>query len=436
MSVDNRLALLLCFSAFAVAAQTPGIDAIYPEMDALYLDLHKTPELSRNEVKTSAKMAERLRKLGFEVTTGIGGTGLVGVIRNGSGPTVMLRTELDALPVEEKTGLPYASKATAVDAAGRTVPVMHACGHDIHMTSWVATATLLSRSKERWRGTLVMVGQPAEETISGARAMIDDGLFKRVPKPDFVLAVHDAADIPSGKVEIVPGYAAANSDAIDITIFGKGGHGAHPEESVDPVVLAARTVLALQTIVSRENSPRDPAVVTVGSIHGGTKNNIIPDEVKLQLTVRSYKPEVRDRMIKAISRIVKAEAASAGAPKEPAISLVESASAMYNDPKLSKRIAAALGAALGTDNVVEGEPVMTAEDFGQLGTAAGAPSVQIWVGAIEPAKFASAKASGERLPGLHSSLFAPDRERTLRTAAASLTTAALEVLGKPGKESN
>jgi len=436
MSIDLRLVLLPFSCALAVAAQTAGLDAIYPEMDALYLDLHRSPELSRNEVKTSAKMAERLRKLGFEVTTGIGGTGVVGVLRNGSGPTVMLRTELDALPVEEKTGLSYASKVTATDAAGRAVPVMHACGHDIHMTSWVATATLLSRGKDRWRGTVVMVGQPAEETISGAKAMIADGLFKRVPKPDFVLAVHDAADIPAGKVEIVPGYAAANSDAIDLTIYGKGAHGAHPEESVDPIVLAARTVLALQTIVSRENNPRDPAVVTVGSIHGGTKNNIIPDEVKLQLTVRSYKPEVRDRIVKAISRIAKAEAASAGAPKEPTIAVVESATSMYNDPKLSKRLAAALGVALGADNVVEGEPVMTAEDFGQLGAAAGAPSVQIWVGAIEPAKYAAAKASGDKLPGLHSPLFAPDRERTLRTAAATLTTAALEVLGKPGKESN
>jgi amidohydrolase len=436
MSIENRVAVLLCACASAAAAQVAGIDALYPEMDALYLDLHKTPELSGHEVKTAAKMAEQLRKLGFEVTTGVGGTGVVGVLRNGNGPAVMLRTELDALPVEEKTGLPYASKVTTIEPSGRTVPVMHACGHDIHMTSWVATATLLSRSKERWRGTLVMIGQPAEETVAGAQGMIADGLFKRFPKPDYVLAIHDAADVPAGKVTVVPGYAAANVDSIDITIFGKGAHGARPEDSVDPVVLAARTVLALQTIVARENSPRDPAVLTVGSIHGGTRYNIIPDEVKLQLTVRSYKPEVRERMMKAISRIVKGEAASAGAPREPTVVVSESASSMYNDPKLSKRMAAALGAALGSENVLEGEPVMTAEDFGQLGTAAGAPSVQIWVGATEPAKFAAAKKSGERLPGLHSPLFAPDRERTLRTGAATLTTAALEVLGKPGKENN
>jgi amidohydrolase len=436
MSIENRLALLAWLCASAASAQTAAIDAIYPEMDALYVDLHKTPELSRHEVKTSAKMAERLRKLGFEVTTGVGGTGVVGVLRNGSGPTVMLRTELDALPVEEKTGLGYASKVTTVDDSGKTLPVMHACGHDVHMTSWVATATLLSRSKRDWRGTLVMLGQPAEETVWGAQAMIADGLFKRFPKPDFVLAIHDAADIPAGKVEVVPGYAAANVDSLDITIYGKGAHGAHPEESVDPIVLAARTVLALQTVVARENSPRDPAVVTVGSIHGGTRYNIIPDEVKLQLTVRSYKPEVRERMIKAISRIVKGEAQSAGAPKEPSVVVSESASSMYNDPKLSQRIAAALVRALGNDNVVEGEPVMTAEDFGQLGAAAGAPSVQVWVGAIEPAKYTAAKASGERLPGLHSPLFAPDRERTLRTGAMTLTSAALEVLGKPGKENN
>jgi hippurate hydrolase len=313
---------------------------------------------------------------------------------------------------------------------------MHACGHDIHMTSWVATATLLSRAKDRWRGTLVMVAQPAEETVWGAQAMIADGLFKRFPKPDFVLAIHDTADVPAGKVTVVPGYAAANVDSVDITIFGRGAHGARPEESVDPVVLAARTVLALQTVVARENSPRDPAVLTVGSIHGGTKHNIIPDEVKLQLTVRSYKPEVRTRMLEAISRIVKGEAASAGAPREPAIAVSESASSMYNDPKLSTRVAAALAAALGNENVVDGQPVMTAEDFGLLGTAAGAPSVQIWVGATEPTRFAAARSSGERLPGLHSPLFAPDRERTLRTGTVTLTTAALEVLGKGAIGSN
>ncbi len=434
MSVENRIALLFCFWAAGAAAQTAAIDALYPEMDALYLDLHKTPELSRHEVKTAAKMAERLRKLGFEVATGVGGTGVVGVLRNGSGPTVALRTELDALPVEEKTGLVYASTVTAVDDGGKQVHVMHACGHDVHMTSWVAAATLLSQSKDRWRGTLLMLGQPAEETVWGARAMVADGLWTRFPKPDFVLAIHDAADVPAGKVEVVPGYAAANVDSLDITIFGKGGHGAHPEETVDPIVLAARTVLALQTVVSRENSPRDPAVVTVGSIAGGTRYNIIPDEVKLQLTVRSYKPEVRERMMKAISRIVKGEAASAGAPKEPVIKVSESASSMYNDPQLSQRIAGALARSLGKENVVEGEPVMTAEDFGELGKAAGAPSVQIWVGAIEPKRFAAAKAAGERLPGLHSSLFAPDRERTLRTGAATLTAAALEVLGKPQKQ--
>ena len=434
MSIHNRIALLARSFAAAAAAQTAAIDALYPEMDKLYLDLHKTPELSRHEVNTAAKMAERLRKLGFEVATGVGGTGVVGVLRNGAGPTVALRTELDALPVEEKTGLPYASTVTAVDDAGKQVHVMHACGHDVHMTSWVAAATLLSQSKDRWSGTLVMVGQPAEETVWGARSMIDAGLWKRFPKADFVLAIHDAADLPAGKVEVVPGYAAANVDSVDITIFGKGGHGAHPEETVDPIVLAARTVLALQTIVSRENSPRDPAVITVGSIAGGTRYNIIPDEVKLQLTVRSYKPEVREHMMKAISRIVKGEAASAGAPKEPLIKVSESASSMYNDPKLSERIAGALSRSLGKENVVEGEPVMTAEDFGELGKAAGAPSVQIWVGAVEPKRYAAAKAAGERLPGLHSSLFAPDRERTLRTGAATLTAAALEVLGKPQKQ--
>lgn len=408
-----------------------GLDAVYPELDALYLDLHKTPELSLQEGKTAAKLADRLRRLGYEVTTGVGGTGVVGVLRNGSGPTVLLRTELDALPVEEKTGLPYASTATATDPAGKQVKVMHACGHDVHMTSWTGAATLLSRTKESWRGTLVFVAQPAEETVGGAKAMLADGLLKRFPKPDFSVAVHDSADMPAGKVAFVPGYALANVDSVDVTIFGRGGHGAMPHLTVDPVLIAARTVLALQALVSREKDPLEPAVVTVGSIHGGNKHNIIPDEVKLQLTVRSYTPEVRKLLLDGIPRIAKAEAAAARAPREPAVSLSEGANATYNDPAVTKRLGAMLARELGADNVFEGKPEMVAEDFGELGKAAGAPSVLLRVGAVEPAKYAAAKASGTPLPPLHSATFAPDRERTIRTAATTLTLCALELLGKP-----
>src|SRR5262245_13072274 len=265
------------------------LDSIYRDLDALYVDLHQTPELSLQEEKTAAKMAARLRALGFEVTAGVGGHGVVGVLRNGSGPTVMLRTDLDALPVEEKTGLPYAIKARAKGPGGETLAVMHACGHDVHMTSWVGAATLLVRAKDRWRGTLVMVGQPAEELVSGAAAMLADGLFTRFPKPDFAVGIHDIGYLPSGQAGVVPGYMLANVNTVEVTFYGKGGHGSTPHATVDPIVMAARAVVAFQTIVAREVDPIEHAVISVGSFHSGTKSNIIPDEAKLQITVRSYK---------------------------------------------------------------------------------------------------------------------------------------------------
>ena len=436
-----RLRLLVAATAVLAgspaAAQIPaetapavrGLDAIYPELEALYMDLHRNPELSRKEEKTAAKMTSRLKALGFEVTTGVGGHGVVGLLRNGQGPTVMLRADMDGLPVEEKTGLPYASKTMGVNAAGETVRVMHACGHDVHMTSWIGAATLLARAKDAWRGTLMMVGQPAEEGGAGALGMLKDGLFTRFPKPDFAFAIHDSASLSSGRVQFVPGFALANVDAVDVTIFGKGGHGAYPHTTVDPIVIAARTVVALQTIVGRENNPLDPAVVTVGSIHGGTKHNIIPDEVKLQLTVRSYKDDVRKRLLAAIERIARAEAAAAGAPKPPAVTITEGTPATHNDPALTRRLAAALGRALGASNVQEGPPVMGGEDFSEYGRA-GVPATIFWVGAVEPKAFEAAQAAGTSLPSLHSPLFAPDRERTLRTGVATLTVAALELLAK------
>ncbi|MFY0530374.1 amidohydrolase [Archangium gephyra] len=420
-------------SAWAAKAPSPaleGLDGLYPELDTLYRDLHQNPEASHQEEKTAAKLAERLRKLGFEVTQKVGGHGVVAVLRNGKGPTVLLRTDMDALPVEEKTGLPYASKAMARDDTGQTVSVMHACGHDVHMTVWVGTATLLARAKDRWRGTLVMVGQPAEERGSGARGMLEDGLYKRFPKPDFAVALHNSAAAVAGSIEYVSGYALANVDSVDITLHGKGGHGAYPHTTVDPIVLAARTILSLQTLVSREKSPLEPAVVTVGSIHGGTKHNIIPDEVKLQLTVRSYKPEVRKQLLSGIERVVNAEATAAGAPRKPEVSVTEGTPATYNDPELTKRLIGAITRVLGKENLREAQPVMGGEDFSEYGLA-GVPAVMLWLGTVEPKRHAAAKAAGETLPSLHSPLFAPDRERTLRTGVTTLTTSALELLGKP-----
>ena len=364
------------------------------------------------------------------MTTGVGKLGVVGVLKNGAGPTVMLRTELDALPVKEQTGLPYASKVTTHDDAGAEVPVMHACGHDIHMSAWMGTATLLSKSRDQWKGTVVLIGQPAEETVGGASAMLKDGLYTRFPRPDYVIAIHDRADLPAGTVGITPEYAYANVDSVDITIYGRGGHGAMPQTTVDPVVIAARTVLTLQTIVSREINPRDPAVITVGSIHGGTRYNIIPDQVHLQLTVRSYRDDVRKHLLSAIQRIAKAEAEAGGAPKPPLVEFSEPTHAVYNDPQLTERAAAVLRRRFGDANVVRVEPQMIAEDFSEYGRA-GVPATDLWVGAVNPAKYEAAKKSGEPLPSLHSSQFAPDPKPTLETAIAAETVVLLDLLGKP-----
>lgn len=424
------LAGLLALPAASGSPALAPLPALYPDLEALYVDLHANPELSRHEEKTSAKIAERLRRLGYEVTDHVGGFGVVAVMKNGKGPTLLVRADMDALPVEEKTGLPYASKVTTKDDAGSDVHVMHACGHDVHMTSLVGAAALLAKAKNLWRGTLVLVGQPAEEGGPGATAMLADGFLKRFPKPDFAIALHDDPRLPAGQIGYTPGFAMANADGVDITIYGRGGHGSAPQNTVDPIVIAARTILALQTIVAREISPFEPAVVTVGSIHGGTKRNIIPDEVVLQLTVRTYKPEVRDKIFAAIERIAKAEAAAAGAPREPQVRIDPGFGATYNDPALAKRIAGALAAAFGPSRVVEMHPVMGAEDFGEFGKAAGVPSLMFWLGATPPDRFAAAKGDPTKLPGLHSSQFAPDREPTLKTGAAALTIAVLELLPK------
>jgi len=419
------LALLLA------AAPLTKLDAAYDGLDALYRDLHASPELSKQEAKTADKLAAKLRGLGFKVTQKIGGTGLVGVLENGKGPTVMLRTDLDGLPVEEKTGLPYASKVTAVEG-GQKVGVMHACGHDMHMTVWTGAATLLAQSRDAWSGTLVMVGQPAEEQGEGARAMLKDKLFERFPRPDFAVAMHVKGDLAAGVVGFVKGYAFANVDSVEVTLFGRGGHGAAPHTAIDPVVMAAKLVLSLQTLVSRELNPIDPAVVTVGSIHGGTRHNIIPEEVKLQLTLRSYKPEVRQALIDGVTRLAKAEAAAARAPKEPLVTVDEGPSAVYNDPALTGRLVTALTRELGDRSLVEVDKIMGAEDFSEY-RSGGMPTCMLWLGAVEPAKAQAARTGGPPLPSTHSPLFAPDRERTLRTGVRALTTAALELFGTAAK---
>jgi amidohydrolase len=404
------------------------VSGLVPGLREIYVDLHEHPELSLHEERTAQVLAARLAAIGFEVTAHVGGTGIVGVLRNGAGPTVLLRTELDALPVEEKTGLPIASHVRTKDDAGRDVPVMHACGHDLHMTSWLGTATLMARHRAGWHGTLVFIAQPAEERAMGAKAMLKDGLFSRFPKPDVAIALHDTPKLPAGEVAVVSGPAYSSSDSVNLTIFGKGGHGAMPQTTVDPIVLAARVILGLQTLVSRENNPLDPAIVTVGSIHAGTKHNIIPDEAFLQLTVRAYKPEVRNRLIAGIARVAEGEAISANAPKKPEMVVVESSGVTVNDPATSVRVGAALRRELGDGHVVELSPEMVSEDFSEYGKA-GIPAVTFQLGAADPAEFAKAKSEGRMLPSLHSALFVPDFEPALTTGIRSECAALLEFLG-------
>lgn len=406
--------ILLTAAACAQAPSSKEVESVYPEARAFYLDLHQHPELSSHETQTAAKLAASLRTAGYEVTEHLGGTGIVAVMNNGAGPTIMLRTELDALPVEEKTGLPYASKVHEKDDAGHDVPVMHACGHDLHMASLLATAEIMAHSKSTWHGTLMLVGQPAEETISGAKGMIDDGFMKRFPKPDVGVALHVYNLLPAGKVGIAPGIYDANADSLRITIYGKGGHGSAPHTAIDPIVIAARTILALQTIPSREVKPGEMVVVTVGYIHAGLKNNIIPDEAELGLTVRTYKAEVRKKVLAAIARITKAEAAAAGAPREPTIEHYEGTDSVYNDPALAERLKGTLEAALRKDNVVIEEPHTGSEDFSYF-VEQGIPGFYFSLGGADPQKFADAKAAGTILPSNHSSLFAPDVDPALHT---------------------
>lgn len=443
--IKNLLVTIFLLSAPCSIAQRPLDALVDKEMTGLletYKTLHAAPELSHREEKTSAYLAAQLRSIGYTVTERVGkfdrpewtGYGVVAVLKNGPGPTVLVRTEMDALPVEENTGLPYASKVRSKNEAGLEVSVMHACGHDVHMTSLLGTAKMLVQLKDRWNGTVVLIGQPAEETTDGARALLRDGLYTRFPRPDYAIALHDSPDYPAGTVAFIPGYALASSTSIDIKIRGLGGHGSRPDATKDPIVLAAQVILALQTIVSRENSPFDPAVVTVGSIHGGTKHNIIPDEVNLQLTVRTYKEDVRKRVLASIARITNGVAAAAGVPAEryPEIKVNEHevTTATYNDPALTERLAKAVTAVLGQERVAKGDAIMASEDFGNFGLDRKIPTTMFWLGASDPEKLKASKASGTSMPSLHSPLYAPVPEPTLRAGVTAMTMAVLELLKK------
>jgi len=442
IAIAIMVTILCAAPAFAQQSLDAMIDREIAQLVSTYKMLHASPELSHYEAKTSAFLAQQLRTLGYTVTENIGkyenplwqGHGVIAVLKNGDGPTVLVRSDIDALPVEEKTGLPYASTVKTKNDAGQEVSVMHACGHDIHMTSLLGTAKMLWQLKGQWHGTLVLIGQPAEETIDGAKAMLAGGIYSIIPKPDFILALHDSADVEAGKVTYCAGYAMASSTSVDIIIRGVSGHGSKPEATKDPIVIAAETILALQTIVSRENSPLDPAVVTVGSIHGGTKRNIIPDEVTLQLTIRTYKEEVRQHILSAIERIARGNASAAGVPDDrmPIVKVIENESgpSLYNDPQLSERVAVAIGRTIGADNVIKVSPLMASEDFGRFSLDHQIPSMMFWLGAIEPSRVEASRKSGKPLPSLHSSLFEPLPEPTLRTGIKAMTTAVLELMKK------
>lgn len=438
MSLLSMLTVVSPFSQLAVRSDS-SIESSFaapirqhlPDWLSLYRHLHKHPELSYHEKETAEKLASHLTDLGFDVTTDVGGHGLVGVLQNGEGPTILMRTDLDALPVVEDTGLPYASTVKTSDDAGTEVGVMHACGHDIHMTVWSGTTQLLAEMKDQWKGTLIAIGQPAEEKGAGAKAMLEDGLFEEFPVPDAAIALHVNSTTPAGTVGYVSGYALANVDSVNITLRGVGGHGAYPHATRDPVVLAAQVVMALQTIVSREVNATQPAVITVGSIHGGTKHNIIPDEVKLQLTLRSYTDDVRQTLIESIKRIVKGLAEAAGIPDNlmPIVELDDVFTpATYNDPDLMNQVVNSLNKAIGRDNVLELDPVMGGEDFGQYGrTEDKVPVCMLWLGAVDPRQYERFLRGEIKLPSLHSSQFAPLPESTIRTGVAAMTQTLLDL---------
>ena len=434
---------LLSLAAASMAVTTPAAAASLsdsirgdmPQLMALYRDLHANPELSMLEVRTPAKVAPEMKKLGFQVTEHVGKTGVVSVLRNGPGPVLMIRADMDALPVKEQTGLPFASKVMGKLPDGTQTPVMHACGHDTHITSFLGTARRLVAMKDQWSGTLVMILQSGEETGEGARAMLADGLYTRFPKPNYVFAFHDSASLPAGVIGVTPGFTTANVDTVDVLVRGVGGHGAAPQTTKDPIVLASRIVLTLQTLVSREKNPLDPAVVTVGSFQGGTKNNVIPDEAKLQLTVRSYKPEVRKLLLDGIQRIAKGEAIAAGVPEDrmPIVSIREGqhTPATFNTEKLSNQVLELFRSHFGTERTAILPPLMVGEDVGRywLNDQSIAGTL-FWVGGVPKTKWDAVGGDTTKLPSLHSPYWAPDAETVISTATEAMTVAALDVLKK------
>jgi amidohydrolase len=444
-TVSSSIALLsiLVPPLALLAEQTPLslANAELPSLLAIYKDIHGHPELSGHEERTALLVAKELRAAGCHATEHLGkyenskfkGYGVVGVMKNGDGPIVLVRTDMDALPVEEETGLPYASKTIAKNDEDKDVHVMHACGHDAHMAAFIGTARALAKLKDQWHGTILFVAQPAEETGNGARALLKDGLYERFGKPNFALGFHDKADLETGRIGVTEGYTYANVDSVDIIVRGVGGHGAYPHKTKDPIVLAAEIINALQTIASRENNPLEPIVITVGSIHGGTKRNIIPDEVKMQLTVRTYKPDVREHVLAAIDQIAKGCATAAGIPPERApivtVSKDEFCPAAYNNPELTKRLVAIWKKSLGEENVKIVDPTMGGEDFSEYSLADHSiPAVDFHIGAVEPAKIAEYKQAGKELPSLHSSKFAPVPEPTIRVGITGMTSAVLELM--------
>jgi amidohydrolase len=447
MSVHLYLTLLFGATVSVFAQQTPQqlADAALPSLLTIYKDVHSHPELSTHEQRTAALLAKELEAVGCQVTKNVGKYekpeqkcyGVVGVMKNGDGPVVLVRTDLDALPVQEETGLPYASTVVTKNEKGDEVHVMHACGHDVHVSMFIGVARSLAKLKDQWHGTVVFVGQPAEELGIGARAMLRDGLYTRWPKPNYALGFHDKADLEIGRIGVTEGYTSANVDSVDVTVHGIGGHGAYVYRTKDPIVLAAEMINQWQTIASRENNPLDPIVVTVGSIHGGTKHNIIPDEVKMQLTVRTYKADVRERVLAAIERIAKGCATAAGVPpdKMPTVIVVRDqfAPAMYNNPELTKRLVAVWKNALGDQNVEMVDPTLGGEDFSEYSLLPehSIPAVNFHVGAVEPGKIEESKKPGASpLPTLHSSKFAPVPEPTIRTGMVAMTAAVLDLMKK------
>ncbi|MGB8259715.1 MAG: amidohydrolase [Terracidiphilus sp.] len=443
--MNSRLfaAGLLAALALRMGAQAPAASLAdsaqrqLPALTEVYKHLHANPELSRHEERTSAYLAAELRKLGYTVTEHVGryedgapGFGIVAVLENGPGPRLLIRTDMDALPVEEKTGLEFASRVKVNGLGGQQVGVMHACGHDLHMTVLLGTARELAQRKAEWHGSVMLVGQPAEEVVQGARAMLDDKLYERFGKPDFVLAEHDSNDVAAGAIALKAGPLMASSTTLNVTVRGIGGHGSRPESGKDPIVLAAEFVLAVQTIVSRQIDPQQPAVLTVGTIHGGTKSNIIPDEVTMGMTLRTFSMPQRDEIVADVRRTAEGLATAYGIPADlmPTVSVAEGTPVTANDPELTERLRAAARKALGVQNVVEARPVMGSEDFGQFALGGQIPGMMYWLGAADPEKLKESQRTRKPLPTLHSALFAPVYATAIPTGVTAMTAMALELL--------